>query len=199
MFAKLITTIALVLTLICSAQAQENIKKLPAPDIEGGIPLMEAISRRQSQREFSPKAIDDQTLSEILYTAWGVSHDGKRTIPTSMNKQNLDVYAVMANGIWLYDGLDNSLKQVSSQDIRSAFARQDYVKDAPLILVYTGTDDKNSPLHAGSAYQNVGLYAANRGLNNVVRGYFNRKPVAEALNLDEEDVIISQALGWPYM
>ena len=75
---------------------------------------------------------------------------------------------------------------------------QDFVKGVPLILVYVGTDAKNSPLHAGSAYQNVGLYAASVGLNNVVRGYFDRNAAAKALQLlPNEQVIISQVVGWP--
>lgn len=181
------------------AAAQENIKKLPAPQVTGGIPLMEAIQHRKSTREFSAKKIDDQTLSEILYVAWGISHDGKRTIPTSMNKQDLAVYAVTPQGVWLYDAENNQLKQISSQDVRSLFNQQDYMNDAQLTLVFTGSDPKNSLLNAAAAYQNVGLYAASRGLNNVVRGWFDHAGVAKVLGLDENQVLISQTIGWPYM
>ena len=159
---------------------------------------MEAVNKRQSRREFRPKAVDDQTLSDILYVAWGISHDGKRTIPTSMNKQNMNVYTVMADGAWLYQAETNTLKQVSDKDLRPLMAKQDYVKDAPLVLVYTGTDEKNSPLHAGSAYQNVGLYCADKGLNNVVRGYFEKADLEKELKLNENQwIVVSQAVGWP--
>ena len=160
---------------------------------------MEAVSRRHSAREYSAKAVDEQTLSDILYAAWGISHDGKHTVPTSMNKQNLNVYVIRADGVWLYLAPEHQLRQVKKEDIRPLFQTQDYMKEAPLILLYTGSDAANSPLHAGSAYQNVGLYAASRGLNNVVRGYFDRAAVASALGLDEKEVIISQTVGWPYL
>ena len=191
MLKKLLLAALVLVGLSVNAAAEDKVKKLPAPSTESEVSLMEAVNRRQSRREFSPKVVDDQTLSDILYVAWGISHDGKRTIPTSMNKQNMNVYAVMADGAWLYQAETNTLKQVSDKDLRPLMAKQDYVKDAPLVLVYTGT--------AGSAYQNVGLYAASRGLNNVVRGYFDKDGLAKALNVKSDDVIVTQVLGWPYM
>ena len=182
----------------CNAKAAEEIK-LPAPDTKGGIPLMEAIAHRQSTREFSAKAIDDQTLSDVLYAAWGVSHEGKRTIPTAMNKQNLRVFAARKDGVWEYDGSNNSLKKVSDTDLTPALAEQDYVQDAPLTLIFTGTDKQSSPMNAAAAYQNVGLYCASRGMHNVVRGYINRAEIAKTLGLGEAEIIVSQTIGWPYM
>ena len=187
------------MTMIFSTASASELKpqKLPQPIITGGQPLMETLAARKSERTFSKKDIDTQTLSEILWSAWGISHDEKRTIPTSMNKQNLKVYVLKADGVWLYNAEINSLEPITDKDMRHLFATQDFVKEAPLTLLYTGTDSKNSPLHAGSAYQNVGLYCASKGLNNVVRGYFDYEQVEKALNLAlEEKVIISQTIGW---
>lgn len=187
---------AFMLCFAVNAQAETIVKKLPEPNLNGRKPLMEVMKNRHSAREFAKKPVDEQTLSEILWSAWGISHDGKHTIPTSMNKQNLKVYVLQEDGAWLYNPQDNTLLQITTEDLRPLMAQQDYVLDAPLTLVYTGTDAKNSPLHAGSAYQNVGLYAASAGLNNVVRGYFDKKAIAKALNLDEDEIIISQTIGW---
>ena len=98
MLKKLLLAALVLVGLSVNAAAEDKVKKLPAPSTESEVSLMEAVNRRQSRREFSPKAVDDQTLSDILYVAWGISHDGKRTIPTSMNKQNMNVYAVMVPG-----------------------------------------------------------------------------------------------------
>ena len=172
-------------------------QKLPQPITTGGKPFMETLAARKTERTFSKKDIDNQTLSEILWSAWGISHDGKRTIPTSMNKQNLKVYVLKKDGVWLYKAENNTLEPINNKDMRHLFATQDFVKTAPLTLLYTGTDSKNSPLHAGSAYQNVGLYCASKGLNNVVRGYFDHEQIEKALNLaKEEKAIISQTIGW---
>lgn len=59
--------------------AEAVIKKLPAPVVTGGKPLMETIGERKTIREFKAQNVDDQTLSEILWVAFGISHDGKRT------------------------------------------------------------------------------------------------------------------------
>ena len=192
---KFLLTAALFITFQSSANAETL--NLPQPDKTGGIPLMEAISKRQSVREFSAKEIDTQTLSDILYAAWGVSHDGKRTIPTALNKQDLQVFVFYKNAIWKYDGIKIDL--ISETDLTPALALQDYVKDAPLTLIYTGSDTKYSPMNAAAAYQNVGLYCASRGLNNVVRGYINRDEIAKALKLPANEIIVSQTIGWPFM
>ena len=175
-----------------------EVQTLPAPNVKGGQPLMETLANRKTIRDLSDQAIDNQTLSELLWSAWGISHGEKRTIPTSQNKQNLKVYVTKADGTWLYNAKDNRLEQVSNQDLRALMAKQDFVKTAPITLIFTGSDAKNSPMHAGSAYQNVGLYCASKGLGNVVRGYLDREAVEKALNLPaEEKVIITQTIGWP--
>lgn len=153
--------------------------------------------RKKTIREFKAQNVDDQTLSEILWVAFGISHDGKRTIPTAMNQQNLKVYVVRNDGAWLYDAAENSLTQVTAENLQPLFATQDFMKDVPVNLVYVGSDEKYSPMHAGSAYQNVGLYAASKGMHSVVRGYFDNDRVTKALNLENgERAIVSQAIGW---
>lgn len=190
---------ALMLTTALPVWAAENSQKLPAPDLQGGKPLMETIAARKSTREFSAKKIDDTDLSNILFAAWGISHDGKRTIPTAKNTQDLEVYAVLENGIWRYNAQDNSLDPVTKENIKPAIALQDFVNEAPLTLIYTGKDGKNTAMNAAAAYQNVGLYCASRGLNNVVRGYVNKAEIAKALNLEEDNIVVTQTIGWPYM
>lgn len=183
------------------AWAETVSKMLPAPDVKGGQPLMQTLKNRHSGKVFADKAIDDQTLSEILWAAWGINRsEGKRTVPTSMNTQNMRVYAVMADGAWIYDANKNKLVQVSSEDLRPLLAKQSYAEKAPLFLVYAtnGSGEAvTSAMHAGSMYQNVGLYSASKGLNNVVRGYFDKKELAKALKIEEADIIISQVIGWP--
>lgn len=182
-------------------QAENLTKSLPNPDLVGGKPLMQTLKNRQSAKEFSNKIIDDQILSEILWSAWGINRaDGKRTIPTSMNTQNMRVYAIMSDGAWLYEPNKQKIMQVSSEDLRPELATQAYAAEAPLFLLYTtnGSGEAvTSALHAGSMYQNVALYSASQGLNNVVRSYFNKAPLAKALKINEEDIIVSQVVGWP--
>ena len=136
---------------------------LPEPNIQGGA-ILRTINARKSTKEFDKREISEQILSDVLWAAWGVNSDGKRTIPTSRNRQDLTVYAIMPHGAFLYDAPNNELVEITGEDLRPLFATQDYVMDAYLTLVYVGTDIPNATLHAGSAYQNVALYAADAGL-----------------------------------
>ncbi len=175
-------------------------KKLPVPEFKANQELYKLFKERKSVKEFSDKAIDDVTLSEILWSAWGFSHDDKRTIPTAKDIQNMSLYVVKADGVWLYDAKDVELKQVVKDDLRSLFTWQGYVKDAPVILVYVGDRAKDdhhySEMHAGSMYQNVALYCVSKGLNNVVRGYFDVEAFAGKIGTSKDAVIVSQAIGW---
>lgn len=198
---KYVLIILSLLLTVSPAWAENLTKTLPTPDYTGGKPLMQTLKERQSTKDFSNKAIEDQILSEILWSAWGINRaDGKRTIPTSMNTQNMRVYAIMADGAWLYEPNKQKIIQVSTQDLRPELATQAYASQAPLFLLYTtnGSGEAvTSALHAGSMYQNVALYSASQGLNNVVRSYFNKAPLAKALNIDENDIVVSQVVGWP--
>lgn len=195
MLKSFIFVLCFMLTVGAGAQA---VQKLPIPKNSGGMPLMQAITERKTARSFSDREIDRQTLSEILFAAYGISHDNKHTIPTAMNQGALSVYILTSKGVFEYVPEYNGLKPISNKDNRALVASQDYVNNAPLTIIYTGDDVVNSPMHAGSAYQNVGLYAASKGLNNVVRGAFDKEAVKQALKLPEtEQVIISQTLGWP--
>jgi hypothetical protein len=47
--------------------------KLPEPSKTGGMPLMEALNRRQSVREMSAQEIPLNILSNLLWAAQGVN------------------------------------------------------------------------------------------------------------------------------
>ncbi|MDR1071321.1 MAG: nitroreductase family protein [Rickettsiales bacterium] len=157
--------------------------------------MLKIMDSRMAVRDFSARPIDDNTMAEIMWSAFGKNSRGTRTIPTSKNEQNLKVYAIRANGAFLYDG--EKLNRVSDKDLRPLFARQSFVLTAPLSLVFVGSDRRNSPMHAGSSYQNVALYCTARGLGNVVRAYFDAPAVEQALGLAAgEFAIVSQTIGW---
>lgn len=191
--------LGVLVAMITTNSAQALNKQLPQPDKNGGMPLMEVLQQRRSGKFFVNKDIDDKTLSNILWAAYGTNdNEGRRTIPTAMNQKELEIYVADKNGVWLYDADNNSLQQISAENILKAFSSQDYMENAPLVLIYTGDKESNYvEMHAGSAYQNVGLYAASAGLNAVVRGYFDKEQVAKLIKLPEnKKVIITQAIGW---
>jgi SagB-type dehydrogenase family enzyme len=195
-----------------SAQAQELKEiKLPSPQLEAGRPLMQVLKDRQSSRAFSAEKLPLQVLSNLLWAADGVNRPDskKRTAPSAVNWQNIDIYVALAEGLYLYDPLEHSLKPILGQDIRPLTGGQEFVKDVPLNLVYVadfskitrGTDeDKNfySAAHTGFISQNVYLYCASEGLATVVRGMVDKEALAKALKLrPDQKVMLAQSVGYP--
>ena len=74
----------------------------PLPEPSGlDMPLAEALAGRRTERSFSDEPISDQVLSALLHAADGINRaDGKRTTPSCMNWQEVDIYALKPNGIW---------------------------------------------------------------------------------------------------
>ena len=176
-----------------------EVKPLPAPVMTGGMPLMEAIAQRQSARDYdTTRAIDDQTLAEILWVAWGKSPHGKRTIPTSRNLQNMQLFVLTPTGTWEYDGMAHALRKVNDKNLIPLCERQDFVKTAPLHLLYTCLNDRGGENHVGSAYQNVYLYCTSRGLSTVIRAMIDKEGLKREIGLPENhSVIVHQCIGWP--
>jgi SagB-type dehydrogenase family enzyme len=198
-----------VFTLI-SAQEQKSIK-LPQPQKEIGKPLMQALSMRATSRIFSEKEIPLQELSNILWAANGINREtGKRTAPSARNWQEIDVYVALAEGVYIYDAKTHSLLLVIAEDLRSLCGVQDFVKTAPLNLVYVSDYSKiksndNDELKlmwtsadAGFIAQNVYLYCASQNFACVIRGLIDRPKLAAALKLRaDQKIILSQTVGYP--
>ena len=132
-----------VAALTLPAFASSETRTLPAPDRTGGMPLMQAIDTRYTERSYDPdKAVDDKTLSEILWVAWGANTAGKRTIATARNLQNMGLYLLTKEGTWRYDGPSNTLVKVNDKNLIPLTAQQQFVNDAPVQLLFTAVDDK---------------------------------------------------------
>jgi len=184
--------------------------ELPKPQMEGGKPLMQALKDRKTLREFSSEKLPMQVLSNMLWAADGINRpDGKRTAPTAMNKQEIDVYIALEQGLYLYDAKANTLVPVLMEDVRAATGKQPFVKDAPVNLVFVadyakmaGMPDEAKDFYAatdtGFISQNVYLFCASEGLATVVRGYVDKDICAKAMKLRaDQKVILAQTVGYP--
>jgi len=185
--------------------------KLPDPQINGGRPLMQVLRDRSSSRSFSPEKLPDQILSNVLWAAFGINRPdtGKRTAPSAVNWQEIDIYVATAEGLYVYDAKTQTLRPILSGDIRAATGRQDFVKEAPVNLIYVadfsrmGTatrDDKElySAADTGFISQNVYLYCASEGLATVVRGSIDKQALAKTMKLrSDQKIILAQSVGYP--
>ena len=106
-------------------------RQLPPPHQDGGMPLMAALKLRHSTREYSNRPLAAQTLSDLLWAAFGINRpSGDRTAPYWRHVMVIDVSATMADGVWLYDPKAHALLPYLKDDIRAATGMQDFVATA---------------------------------------------------------------------
>jgi SagB-type dehydrogenase family enzyme len=172
---------------------------------------MNALARRQSSRSFSVRPLTDQVLSNLLWAADGVNRpdSGKRTAPSALNKQEIDLYVALEEGFYLYNAKKHVLSLILDKDIRPLTGRQGFVNKAALNIVYVadmvaaaGLNREDKVLYAaadtGFIGQNVYLFCASEGLATVIRGLIDKDALGKAMNLKSSQMIIlSQTVGYP--
>jgi SagB-type dehydrogenase family enzyme len=188
-----------------------KIIELPNPDTTDGKPLMQALKDRQSTREFSSDSLTIPVLSNLLWAACGVNRaeSGKRTAPSAMNWQEIDVYIATAHGLYLYDSAKHTLEQILPDDVREKTGAQAFVKDVPVNLIYVANyskmskssdTDKKPYSFADAAFigENVYLFCASEGLATVVRGSVDRPALEKSMKIGpEQHVVLVQSVGYP--
>ena len=196
-------------SLLCAQELKPI--QLPPPQTEIGKPLMQALKLRQTSRAFASKPLPLQELSNLLWAADGINRpdSGKRTAPSAMNWQEVDVYVALPDALYLYEAKTHTLTPVVAKDLREATGAQSFVKDAPVNLVYVAdstkmkrasAEDKTiySAADAGFIAQNVYLYCASQGLAVVVRGSVDRLALSQAMKLrPEQKIVLAQTVGYP--
>ena len=192
------------------SQAQQPIA-LPPPRADFGKSLAQALKLRRSIREYDPRPLSPQVLSELLWSAYGVNRPSTadRTAPSWRHARETDVFAVMAEGVWRYDALKHVLVPHMAGDVRAQTGVQDFVGTAPLNLVYVSNAEHMSGVSReeqhrfaaadiGFIGQNVYLYCASEGLACVFRASLDTVRLARTLGLDETQFIMfSQTVGYP--
>jgi len=200
---------------VYSAQESEVIK-LPPPQTDGGKPLMQALKLRKSTRgDFGPDTkLSMQQISNLLWAADGVNRPGGyRTAPSAVNWQNIDIYVTTAEGLYLYDALKHELKVLGDKDVRAVAGVQDFVKSAPLNLIYVADFEKArgfdgqgeimdtaevwSFAGAGAIAQNVYLYCASENLACILRAMIDADAITKTLKLrPKQKAILAQTVAW---
>ncbi len=189
-------TFALAATLLVVAcAAGDNVRKLPAPNKERGGELMQALSDRQSIREYASTPISDADLSDLLWAANGINRpDGKRTAPSAINRQDIKIYLLDAEGAWFYDHNEHALVCVGEGDHRQS------VRDnqAPINLVLVADEEWQwSGVDAGYVSQNIYLFCAANGMATVAMGMFDRDVVSAACALNaQQQIVLVHPVGY---
>ena len=202
----------------CFSSAQEEeIIKLPPPQIDGGMPLMKALSLRKSTRgDFGPeKSLSMQTISNLLWAADGINRPGTnhRTAPSAADWQNIDIYVLTKDGVFLYDSPQHSLKVITNEDLRANAGlegsstgpmKQDFAKTAPVSLVYVANLAKTTTMNfggepvgiwwsaigVGAITQNVYLFCASENLACIVRAMVDADKLSQVFKLNPDQKVM---------
>ena len=176
---------------------------LPAPQITGGAPLMQALAQRKTARAFADRPLPPQVLSNLLWAAFGVNRgrDVKpglgRTAPSARNTQDIDLDVVLPDGVYVYEAEHNMLHPVAAGDLRGAIAPAPAAHAAVTIVFVAPVKDDYSQVDTGFIGQNIYLFAASEGLN---AWFYASHPADINTKLGigpDKTVLYLQSVGYP--
>ena len=203
-----------------SAQGLEPIT-LAKPQTEGGKSVLAALSERKTTRNIGGEKLDAQTLSNLLWAAFGVNRQSGpfggpgRTAASASNSQEIDLYVALAEGVYLYDAAAHRLEPVVSGDFRRRSGRRG-AAGAPVNIFYVvdiaryakapfqepGLKDPEVQksyyyVATGLIAQNVYLFAASQGLAAHFHNCDKRNTPKEFKLRPDQRVLFSQTVGYP--
>lgn len=205
---------------VCNATAENQVYSidtlvadsiiLPAAQTTGGTPIYDALSARATFRNFTPDALSDQTISNLLWSASGVNRpsadDPRLTAPTARNAQEIDIYVCTKKAVYLYQPVGHKLKLVNTGDFRAQAGKNPFHANASVDLIFVanydkmeGFDDNGKAFYgatdSGIISQNVYLFCAAENLKTCVCGHIDREEIAKFINLKNGYVTLTQPVG----
>jgi nitroreductase len=184
---------------------------LNAPDLSRGLPVMKALSLRASAAKFETNDLSLQDLSDLLWAANGINRPdtGKKTAPSSMNAQDIDIYVVMKNGVYLYNAKNQNLEPVAEGDYRKlAAGRQGNFATAPVFCLlisdvsrFKSGDDSvkmiSAAEDAGIVSQNISIFCAGAGLATRPRATMDQDQLRQVLKLkDSQRLMLNHPVSY---
>jgi len=191
--------------------AKTDIIPLPRPITKGKVSLEEAIFKRRSQRTFSQKDLNLEQISQLLWSAQGITSQrggfSFRAAPSAGALYPMEIYLLTKDGAFHYLPEGHDLNILDKKDLRKALAGsalgQDAISQAPLDIIicsvysritskYGQRGIRYAHIEAGHVAQNIHLQAVALGLSSVPIGAFSDEEVKKILLLpaDHEPLYI---------
>jgi SagB-type dehydrogenase family enzyme len=190
-------------------QMQRQPIQLSRPRLKSGICLRRFLGERRSVREYSSVELMLANVSQLLWSAQGVTHpEGWRTAPSAGAAFPLELYLAagkvngLAQGLYRYRADQHKLIQVGNKDLRADLAGaapgQEWMKGSAIIIVIAAVYDRATRkygqrgiryahMEVGHAAQNIYLQAASLNLGTALVGAFDDKRVKEVLKLPSDE------------
>lgn len=209
---KIILAVALLAFVLSGQVFGEDSIKLPAADTKGGAPFNQVVQSRRSVRDFKEVPISIQDLSQLLWSAQGVTDQksGHRSAPSAVASYPLKLYAVvktggvtgMEAGVYLYQPKDHSLTLVKKGEffdelIKATAFFNKWMSKTDVVFVFTGSGTFMTrvtgesgwmfvDMEAGMAAENLMLQAVSMGLGSTPVGGFSDNKVSKLMGMDEK-------------
>lgn len=197
--------------------------KLPLPTWQGTVSVEQAIKQRRSTRSFSPRPLNLNQLSQLLWSANGITEDNgyKRAAPSAGALYPMEVYVVVGlnsvqpveAAIYHYEPGKHQLSEVSKGDMRSSVARaslfQMWMAKAPITIVITAEYERATVkygkrgiqyalIEAGHIGQNIFLQAQALDLEAGIVGAFSDAGLIDSINIPSaHEPILLMPVGYP--
>ncbi len=184
--------------------------KLPPPNLKGKSSVEEAIAKRRSARRFRAQPLSLPQLSQLLWSAQGITGaGGHRAAPSAGATYPLEILAVVGDqtvegleaGIYHYEVDSHSVSLHLKGDFRQKLAEaalgQGFVAACPVDIVvcalyprtayrYGRRGERYVHMEVGHVGQNVSLQAIALGLATVMVGAFEDEEVRSVLKVEEQ-------------
>jgi SagB-type dehydrogenase family enzyme len=195
--------------------------KLPIPNYQG-ITIEDAIKKRRSVRNYSPKPLTLIQLSQLLFAAQGITGEmyghPLRTAPSAGALYPFEIYLIinsvkgLSKGLYHYAVLNHELELIKTGDFSKQITRagleQDMLGEADVTFVLSAIFDRvrhkygergyrYTYIEAGHISQNLSLQAVSLGLGSVSVGAFLDYKVNRLIGVDGrgEAAIYLHAVG----
>ncbi len=186
--------------------------KLPDPEFTDRS-IEECIELRRSVRSFQDKALTLQQISNILWSAQGLTEDeyGFRAVPSAGATFPLVVFIAKKDGLFRYIPESHALKHEIEKDIRKDIANaalgQGFIGDAGVVVIITAIYERTTQrygergvryvhIEAGHCAQNIHLEAVALGLGSVPVGAFSDEKLSKLLKLEHEKPLYIIPVGY---
>jgi len=182
--------------------------KLPHEKTQGTVSVEQAISQRRTVRAFMSEPLDLHQLSQLLWTAQGITEKSgfKRSAPSAGALYPVDVYVVAGKdsvakieaGVYHYEPKGHMFSLVTRGDLRGALSRaslsQMWMAKAPVNIVITAEYNRvtvkygkrgvrYAMIEAGHIGQNLFLQAEALGLKAGIVGAFHDNEIIRVMNI----------------
>ncbi len=198
---------------------------LPKPQAEGGKSVLASLWERRTTREIRDEKLPLQTLSNLLWAAFGVNRETGprggvgRTAASASNSQEIDLYVALSEGLYLYEAVPHRLTPAAAGDHRAKTGgrgRRGGAARAPATLVFVADIARyarapfqepglKDPVIQASYYNvatgliagNVYLFAASQGLAAWFHNCDKTALAGELRLRPGQRVLFAQTVGYP--